>query len=249
MRGTHRLLASVKPRYFTPGSPTGLTGLLTHSSPRSTLLYLYNETLERLKPIPETSLYRQSIEAQTRHRLAIVAAAVPPGLDEWRARMAKLAEANPGAVHRQFGDVRFREVGDLAFLERAELQQQQQHPAADAAAEDERLVEWDGEAQDGPGEEGLRGPEERRRILAEQPQTRRARGEIPKDKGWEPEPQLTADQIEEIEGKIGAGLIEEVIEMAESELKLVDIMREHEVWKPLEEKPAEGQWSYFERNS
>ncbi|KAI1488810.1 ETC complex I subunit conserved region-domain-containing protein [Biscogniauxia mediterranea] len=240
MRGTHRLLASVKPRYFTPGNPTGLTGLLTHSSPRSTLLYLYNETLERLQPIPETSLYRQSIEAQTRQRLAIVAAAVPPGLDEWRARMARLAEANPGALHRQFGDVRFREVGDEAFLQRSE-----EYPAA----EDERLVEWDGEAQDAPGEEGLRGPEERRRILAEQPQTRRARGEIPKDKGWEPEPQLTADQIEEIEGKIGAGLIEEVIEMAESELKLVDIMREHEVWKPLEEKPAEGQWSYFERDS
>lgn len=31
-------------------------------------------------------------------------------------------------------------------------------------------------------------------------------------------------RIEEIENKIGAGLIEEVIEMAESELKLIDIL-------------------------
>ncbi|KAI0597028.1 ETC complex I subunit conserved region-domain-containing protein [Biscogniauxia sp. FL1348] len=240
MRGTQRLLASVKPRYFTPGNPTGLTGLVTHSSPRSTLLYLYNETLERLRAVPESSLYRQSTEAQTRHRLAVVEAAVPAGLDEWRARMARFAEADPGALHRQFGDARLRRAGGLAFVERTPDPPQ---------GEDERLVEWDGEVQDSPGEEGLRGPEERQRILAEQPQTRRARGEIPKDKAWEPEPQLTADQIEEIEGKIGAGLIEEVIEMAESELKLVDIMREHEVWKPLEEKPAEGQWSYFERSA
>lgn len=37
------------------------------------------------------------------------------------------------------------------------------------------------------------------------------------------------DRIEEIENKIGAGLIEEVIGMAESELKLVDIMYESKV--------------------
>ena len=32
-------------------------------------------------------------------------------------------------------------------------------------------------------------------------------------------------RIEEVENKIGAGLIEEVIHMAESELKLIDIMK------------------------
>jgi len=64
---------------------------------------------------------------------------------------------------------------------------------------------------------------------------------------WEPEPQLTADQISELETKIGAGLIEEVIQVAENELKLVDTMAQAKVWEPLEEQPAEGQWVYFER--
>ncbi|KAI5926719.1 ETC complex I subunit conserved region-domain-containing protein [Camillea tinctor] len=243
MRGTHRLLASVKPRYFQPGNPTGLTGLLTHSSPRSTLLYLYTETLERLKPIPSTSLYRQSIEAQTRHRLAIVEAAEPPGHQEWRARIAQFAAADPSALRRQFGDdLRYyRQEGGRSFVERSDWRLEDADP---------RTLEWDGEVQGFAGDEGLRGEDERATSpLAEVPQTRRARGDAPKDKVWETEPQLTADQIEEIENKIGGGLIEEVIQMAESELKLVDIMREYEVWKPLEEKPAEGQWSYFERSS
>ncbi len=36
-------------------------------------------------------------------------------------------------------------------------------------------------------------------------------------------------RIEEIENKIGAGLIEEVIQMAESELKLIEIMYKSKV--------------------
>lgn len=36
-------------------------------------------------------------------------------------------------------------------------------------------------------------------------------------------------RIEEIENKIGAGLIEEVVQVAESELKLVDVMKEAKV--------------------
>ncbi len=37
-------------------------------------------------------------------------------------------------------------------------------------------------------------------------------------------------RVEEIENKIGAGLIEEVVQMAESELKLIDIMYEAKVY-------------------
>lgn len=37
--------------------------------------------------------------------------------------------------------------------------------------------------------------------------------------GW-----LTGDRIEELENKIGAGLIEEVVQVAEGELRLVDTM-------------------------
>lgn len=36
-------------------------------------------------------------------------------------------------------------------------------------------------------------------------------------------------RVEELENKIGAGLIEEVIQVAEGELKLVDTMIEHRV--------------------
>lgn len=94
MRQSFRLLAAVNQtaRYFESGAPTGLTGLLTSASARSSLLYLYASTLERLQPIPETSLYRQSVEAVTRHRLALVEATKPAGYDEWKARATALIE-------------------------------------------------------------------------------------------------------------------------------------------------------------
>lgn len=41
---------------------------------------------------------------------------------------------------------------------------------------------------------------------------------------------LTEYRIEEIENKIGAGLIEEVIQVAEGELKLVDVMLNAKVY-------------------
>jgi len=91
MRRTFRLLASVKPaRYLEAGTPTGLTGLSTHPSPRSTLLFLYSATLDRLKAVPEHSVYRQSVEALTKHRMAIVEATVPPGYDEWAIKARRL---------------------------------------------------------------------------------------------------------------------------------------------------------------
>ena len=37
-------------------------------------------------------------------------------------------------------------------------------------------------------------------------------------------------RVSEVESQIGAGLIEEVIEVAEGELKLVDVMAEHKVY-------------------
>jgi hypothetical protein len=86
MQPTIRLLA----RYLEAGTPTGLTGLWTHSTPRSTLLYLYGTTLARLQNVPEASLYRQSVEAVTKHRLALVEAQVPPGYEEWAVKARKL---------------------------------------------------------------------------------------------------------------------------------------------------------------
>ena len=73
---------------------------------------------------------------------------------------------------------------------------------------------------------------------------------------------LTSYRIETIETKIAAGLIEEVVVVAENELELVREMLKarpyvlffcpkHELtlrrWDPLEEQSPPGQWTYFER--
>ncbi|CAJ2512184.1 Uu.00g051990.m01.CDS01 [Anthostomella pinea] len=242
MRRTLRLFASVKPRYLEPGNPTGLTGLYTHSSPRSSLLYLYSRTLTKLQQFPESSLYRQSIEALTKHRQAIVEAAEPPGYKEWAERARKVLKENPaqfdivsGSKMDGAGAIQVESDGDL-FVHRANPQ-----------PKDVREEEWDGERDDGPGNEGLRGPEERETAYQEFLLDRKPL-ELPNKVNWEPEPQMTADQVEEIEGKIGAGLIEEVVQMAESELRLIDVMYDAKVWESLEEKPPAGQWEYFERS-
>ncbi|KAL2021932.1 hypothetical protein VTK56DRAFT_6351 [Thermocarpiscus australiensis] len=241
MRATFRLLASVKPaaRYLEPGAPTGLTGLWTHASPRSTLLYLYTSTLEKLKAVPEHSVYRQSVEALTRHRLALVEAAVPPGYDAWAEKARTLLREHPDEFnvahkHSVNGAAAIRvEKGGQAFVIR-------QLPKE----EDIRYQEWDGEVDEGPELEGSRTLEEKQdlRLIFE----RRELHDVDQVQ-WEPEPQLTAEQISELENKIGAGLIEEVIQVAEGELKLVDTMVQAKVWESLEEQPAEGQWVYFER--
>jgi NADH dehydrogenase (ubiquinone) 1 alpha subcomplex subunit 5 len=98
MRAATRLFASVKPgQYLEAGNPTGLTGLLTHPSPRSTLLYHYNATLDKLKQIPESSVYRQSTEALTRHRLKVVEESIPKGWKEWQDRVQEQIANDPGA--------------------------------------------------------------------------------------------------------------------------------------------------------
>jgi NADH dehydrogenase (ubiquinone) 1 alpha subcomplex subunit 5 len=96
MRSTFRLLASVKPgRFLESGSPTGLTGLFNHPAPRSTLIYLYSSTLDKLKALPESSVYCQSTESLTRHRLKIVEAVKPEGYDAWAERAKKQIAEHP----------------------------------------------------------------------------------------------------------------------------------------------------------
>ncbi|KAK4231266.1 ETC complex I subunit conserved region-domain-containing protein [Podospora fimiseda] len=238
MRATLRLRAAVKPaaRYLEAGWPTGLTGLPTHNAPRSMLLYLYNTTLEKLKAAPEHSVYRQSVEALTKHRLALVEATVPPGYNEWLEKAKAVLKDQPekfttisSSTERGAAAAKVAS-GSQSFLVR-ELPD----------TKDERYQEWDGEKDEGPELEGSRTLEEKQDlkllfVKADEHQVK-----------WESEPQLTADQIEELEVKIGAGLIEEVIQVAEGELKLVDTMIKAKVWEPLEEQPAPGQWVYFER--
>ncbi|KAK3688148.1 ETC complex I subunit conserved region-domain-containing protein [Podospora appendiculata] len=240
MRRTFRQLASVKPaRYLEAGTPTGLTGLRTHISPRSTLLYLYSSTLEKIQAAPAHSLYRQSVEAVTKHRMALVEAVVPPGHAEWAERTRATLAAHP----EQFKLVSSETVDGAAAI-RVERDGRAFVVRHVPKPKDERVTEWDGEIDEGAELEGTRSLEEKAdlKLLSE-------RSELIGEEGvkWEAEPQLTADQVEELENKIGAGLIEEVVEVAEGELRLVDTMLQAKVWETLEEQPAEGQWVYFER--
>lgn len=189
MRRTLRLLANVKPaRYLEAGNPTGLTGLFTHSSPRSTLLFLYSTTLERLQRFPASSLYRKSVEAQTKHRMAIVQAAEPPGYSEWAQRAQKIIEEHPeefdiaASAKRDGFKTAAIISGSSLFVSRTVPQ-----------PKDVRYQEWDGERDEGEGNEGLRGTEERE-IPSFEALYNRQPLETPRKFKWEPEPQITADQ-------------------------------------------------------
>ncbi|KAF8843952.1 NADH2 dehydrogenase [Paxillus ammoniavirescens] len=67
---------------------TGITGLAVHPNPLPALTQTYRSTLSVLSSIPSTSVYRQSVEALTKHKLNIVqsangdVAAVEKQLDE-----------------------------------------------------------------------------------------------------------------------------------------------------------------------
>ena len=56
-------------------------------------------------------------------------------------------------------------------------------------------------------------------------------------------------RINTIESQIEAGLIEEIILVAEAETALVDEMYKSKVWEDLEESPNQGQWAYYERDT
>jgi NADH dehydrogenase (ubiquinone) 1 alpha subcomplex subunit 5 len=57
------------------------------------------------------------------------------------------------------------------------------------------------------------------------------------------------DRVNHIEQEIQAGLIEEIILVAEFETALVDTMYKSKVWEDLEESPNQGQWAYYERDT
>lgn len=145
MRRTLRLLATVKPaRFLEPGQPTGLCGLFTHHSPRSALLYLYSRTLDSLTSFPETSLYRQSTEALTKHRLAIVSGVVPEGYNEWKEKADIVMSENPGAFEQE-ERVQGMDVSLEGKLTKEVANGQVFVKKRNVKEYDERDVEWDGE--------------------------------------------------------------------------------------------------------
>ncbi|KAL9608921.1 MAG: hypothetical protein Q9204_009200, partial [Flavoplaca sp. TL-2023a] len=218
--------------------------LLTHPAPRSQLIYLYSSTLDKLSKIPEHSVYRQSAEAITKQRLSIINGFKPPGYEEWAQRAKKKIEEHPNV----FG----KDRDPSSVFMSAQLTEEK----------DARDVQWDNRKQPA-GLEGTRTPEER--SQASGVATRAAFTPEADIVQWENEPPLEASQyvsipdtdgngadlftrITEIEDKIGAGLIEEVIQVAEGEHQLVDTMIESKSWEDLEEKPPQGQWDYFARD-
>ncbi|GAB1200097.1 hypothetical protein APSETT444_009464 [Aspergillus pseudonomiae] len=216
MRSTFRLLANVKPaRYLEPFAPTGITGLVTHPSPRPTLIYLYTTTLQKLKAFPESSVYRQSTEAVTRHRLQIVESTKPPGYEAWLERVKKAIGTEP----ERFASL-LRPDGSYAGVLRGD------------GSDNPRGEEWDGEALEPTSEGPARTPEEEARWHQAIEDSTNAENESDfhtHAMKWENEPALEAEQIAEIENQIGAGLLEEVIQVAEGELKLVDEMSKSKV--------------------
>jgi len=150
MRAAARLLASVKPAQFLEsGAPTGLTGLRTHPSPRSTLLYHYHATLDKLNEIPESSVYRQSTEALTRHRLKVVEESIPAGWAKWQERVQAQIANDPGAF-------KFVETsGGTNIIT----------PKSQDIDSRLRAAEWDGEVA-GSLPEGIRSEKERRKHVA-----------------------------------------------------------------------------------
>lgn len=54
------------------------------------------------------------------------------------------------------------------------------------------------------------------------------------------------DRVQAAEKELGVNMIEKAIEQAEDEHHLVLRMIEFKAWQELEEKPAAGQWDYFE---
>lgn len=181
MRPTTRLLA----RYLEPGTPTGLTGLWTHSTPRSTLLYLYGTTLSRLQSIPESSLYRQSVEATAKHRMSIVEKVVPPGYQEWAAKAKELVGKDTESFRVNSGRIDGSEARIVKMGDRVFIVGRRHEP------EDVRTEEWNGEEDEGGELEGARTLEERKdQVVWAERKPLEAHETIQ----WEDEPQLTADQ-------------------------------------------------------
>ncbi|KAI9678362.1 MAG: hypothetical protein M1817_006309 [Caeruleum heppii] len=243
MRPTLRLLAVIKPnRYLEVNGPTGLTGLFNHPAPRSALIYLYSSILDKVKHLPESSVYRQSTESLTRHRLTIVESIKPSGFDAWTERARKRAADKPEHYEAASGEgPDNRESRSIVKRDGKEflLTQMTEEP-------DDRLMEWDTDANERAALEASKHVP----VGSELKELReRIPGEDIDNNVWEPEPPLEAQQISDLEQQIGAGLIEEVIQVAEGELQLVDTMAQAQVWEELQEKPTSGQWTYFTRDT
>lgn len=180
MRSTLRLLAKLQPaKFLEVNAPTGLTGLLTHPQPRPTLIYTYNQILNKLQSIPESSVYRQSTEAITKSRLKIVQEAKPAGYEEWLSRVKTEVEQNPDAyshVLQTDGSIAFSEP----FGTTSEVWDGEDREALPEGANSEEVANLKALA--------VKAEDERQQVV-----------ELPKPSDLEPEPPLDADQYVQYE--------------------------------------------------
>jgi len=176
MRPALRLLAKVKPgRYLEAYSNTGLTGLFTHPAPRPTLIHLYRNTLDKLKELPKSSVYRQSTEALTKHRLKIVESVKPEGFEAWEEKTKEFIAKDPNVALQAEKD--YVSYQNLEYSNPKDIKD-----------------EWDGDVVAAAQEGGYSGrtkyeTDEMRKHL-ENTKRRNEQTDIP----WDPEPALTADQ-------------------------------------------------------
>lgn len=146
--------------------------------------------------------------------MSIVESVKPAGLAEWQKRVEPIVDQHPEA---------FRKVEFRTQEGEREINVVWKRGTLDGM----KSEEWDDQNPEYTAmPEGIRSKKERayqkdlgRDFIAE-------RAAIPR---IESEPPLSVDQVNEIESKIGAGLIEEVIEVAEGENTLVDTMLEAKV--------------------
>jgi NADH dehydrogenase (ubiquinone) 1 alpha subcomplex subunit 5 len=240
MRASLRLLAPRLP----PFSPTGITGVLTHPHPRPTLIALYNQTLFVLSQLPAHSVYRQSAENLTKHRLAAVKVVKPDGFESFQTLLQERGlSANDPEIH------------DVARYMRNVLRQpmQSNHQGYIDFAQQE-LRNWEEFGASEGGDEGAEASSVDALMAAEIETVGIDDSEHGDSVEEDPsvpllEPQLTVAQIEEIEEAIGEGLIEEVIEEGWGEYRCAKEMGKTKVWESLEVVPEPGQWVGFERTS
>ena len=305
MRHTLRLLAEVKPgRYLEAGNPTGLTGLFTHPAPRTALLYTYATILNKLQDLPDYSVYRQSTEALTKHRMNIIHSIKPKGYDEWAAKAKEKREKYPEAF-KPGGLFLVTPTGNEDIVIPVEVEPEpepekeapkRKHEMAriktevrgydkedyDFLKEDFDELDEDGDEEDEKDQadeaeeedDESTDPDEKADVIREIEEATKVEGyegeTNPNDRpslvnlvDWQPEPPLEASQcvsilnppqttrqtpiapktrtltypslihrISEAETRIGGGLIEEVIEVAEGELKLLETMLESKPYVP-----------------
>ncbi len=151
------------------------------------MLYLYSATLDKLRRLPESSVYRQATEKLTRHRLRLVETVVPPGLAEWETKLQAQMREHPAA---------FEGTTDGAA-------QQGQHdgrrfvfvtvPAVPTDDVDEKNNEWNGDPVEEEPEGLLTLEEKLAHWKNVDPDPRNERAHT-KPVEVVPEPQLTSEQ-------------------------------------------------------